>query len=322
MFPADAYPRVIAGLAHPDDAAVYALCDRSAVVPDERPVLILSCDFFTPIVDDAYAYGAIAAANATSDIYAMGGRVILGLNVAVFPRCLTDNVVGEILRGGAEKMREAGGAIAGGHTVEGPEPLFGMAVLGLGERDRIWAKGGARPGDALVLTKPLGSGVIATAHKSDLAAPDHLVAAIGSMATLNRGACELASPYDVHAATDVTGFALVGHASEMARAGETCLRFFFDELPFLAGAKDYARAWLFPAGTNNNEAAFLQWVSFAPAISEEMRLLLLTPETSGGLLLALPPDQARGYLSACRAQSVNAWLVGEVAEGSGVVEVR
>lgn len=313
MFPTNSYPDVLVGLSQPDDAMVYAV--------DEQRALILTCDFFTPIVDDPYAYGAIAAANATSDVYAMGGQVAVALNIAVFPQCLPDDMVSEIIRGGAEKVREAGGAVAGGHTVEGPEPLFGMAVLGFVERERIWAKKGARPGDSLVLTKSLGSGIITTANKADQAVAAHVDGAIRSMMTLNRTACELASPFDIHAATDITGFALIGHASEMARESSICLRFHFDSLPFLDGAIGYARAWLFPAGTTNNETAFASTVSFSTAIPEEMRLLLLTPETSGGLLLALPREQALEYLRLCQERGVDAWQVGEVVEGVGSIEV-
>ena len=288
---------------------------------DEQRALILTCDFFTPIVDDPYAYGAIAAANAISDVYAMGGHVAAALNIAVFPQCLSDEVVCEIIRGGAEKVREAGGVVAGGHTVEGPEPLFGMAVLGFVGRDHIWTKKGARPGDSLVLTKPLGSGIITTANKADQAAAEYVAAATRSMMALNRAACELASAFDIHAATDITGFALIGHASEMARESAIRLRFHFDLLPFLDGAINYARAWLFPAGTNNNETAFASTASFSPTVPEEMRLLLFTPETSGGLLLALPGEQAPKYLELCQERGLDARLVGEAIEGDGTIEV-
>jgi len=313
MFPATEYADVLVGLEAPDDAAVYAL--------DGERALILTCDFFTPVVDDPYAYGAIAAANAMSDVYAMGGQVALALNIAAFPQCLPDDIVAEILRGGAEKVREAGGVVAGGHTVEAPEPMFGLSVLGFAERSRIWTKGGARIGDALVLTKPLGVGIVTTAHKADEAAPAHVEEATRWMMALNRAAAEVAGCLEVHAATDVTGFALLGHAVEMGESSQACLRLRYDSLPFVTGAIDYARSWLFPAGTNHNEAAFAQKVSFNADLDEEVRLLLFTPETSGGLLLAMPPADAQRFLAHCEESDVRAWLVGEVVEGESAVEV-
>ncbi len=314
MFPSAEYPEVLVGLADPDDAAVYALDDDRA--------LILTTDFFTPVVDDPFVYGAIAAANACSDVYAMGGRVVLALNIAVFPECLDDHTVAEILRGGGLKVAEAGGVVAGGHTIEGPEPIFGLAVMGLADRSRIWTKAGARPGDHLVLTKPLGVGMVTTALKADLASPADIEEASASMMTLNREAAETADAFSVHAATDVTGFSLLGHAAEMAKHSSVRLRFRLDDLPFVSGARDYAADWLFPAGSNNNEAAFAKDTVFAPEIEDGTRLLLFTPETSGGLLLSLDPAEARAYLEACSRKGIGAWPVGEVREGGGpAVEV-
>ena len=251
----------------------------------------------------------------------MGGSVALALNLAVFPDCLPDELITAILRGAADKLREAGGAVAGGHTVEGPEPLFGMAVVGFAPRQRIWTKAGALPGDHLVLTKPLGTGIVTTASKADQAASEHVDETIRWMAMLNRRASELATGFAVHAATDITGFALLGHAVEMAHRSQAKLRFRATHLPFVAGAEGYAQQWLFPAGTNNNEAAFSQHVIFAPHMGDELRLLLFTPETSGGLLLSLTPEEAQAYLGAASEQGVAAWLVGEVAAGEGMVEV-
>lgn len=314
MFPPEQYPEVLAGLSRPDDAAVYAI--------DADQALILTTDFFPPIVDDPYAYGAIAAANAVSDVYAMGGRVLLALNIAVFPQCLDEAAVAEILRGGAEKVREAGGALAGGHTIEGPEPLFGMAVLGIARRDRLWTKAGALPGDVLVLTKPLGTGMVATAAKAGEADPAHVEEAGRWMATLNRAAAEAASRFAVHAATDITGFGLIGHASEMACAGRVGLRLHYRALPLLPGAEEYAAGWLFPAGTNHNEAAFASLVTFAPDIPEERRLLMLTPETSGGLLLAMPAAEAAAFAERCLGEGVPAWRVGEVTAADSRIEIE
>jgi len=313
MFQANAYPNVLVGLDQPDDAAVYAL--------DGERALIFTCDFFPPIVDDPYSYGMIAAANAVSDVYAMGGDVLLALNIAVFPECLPDEAASAILRGGADKMRETGGALAGGHTIDGPEPLYGMAVIGMAPRDKVWTKGGAQPGDAIVITKPLGVGLVTTAAKSGEAELAHLEASVRVMATLNRAASELARRFPIHAGTDITGFSLVGHASEVAERSSARLRFHFADLPLVDGAVDYANGWLFPAGTSNNESAFSSRVTFADTIPEEMRLLLFTPETSGGLMLVMPEAEARDYVAECQRQGISAWRVGEVIAGEWGVEV-
>jgi len=313
LFPQDQYGDLLVGLDQPDDAAVYALDDGRA--------LILTCDFFTPIVDDPYLYGAIAAANAMSDIYAMGGEVILALNIAVFPDCLSDEAVRRIIRGGADKVREAGAVLAGGHTVEGPEPIFGMSVLGLTSRHRIWTKNGAQPGDVLLLTKPLGAGIITTAFKADQSRREHIDEAVRWMQTLNRQAADAARGVAVHAATDITGFSLLGHASEVAASSRVRVRLRYQSLPFMAGARDYANSWLFPAGTNHNECAFCDKVIFPSDITEEMRLLLFTPETSGGLLLSLSAAEAEKLRRSYAELGVANWTIGEVTEGDGLVEL-
>ena len=271
------------GLASPDDAAVYRINDHQA--------LIFTTDFFTPVVDDPYTYGAIAAANAMSDIYAMGGQVVLALSIAAFPPRLPAAVIGEILRGAAERVAAAGGVIAGGHTIDDDEPKFGLAVMGTVHPSKVGKKGGARPGDWLLLTKPLGVGIITTAAKGDQADPAHLDGAIRSMVQLNRKAAELAQQVSFHAMTDITGFALLGHGYEMASQSGVRFRFELGRLPFLEGAEEYADQWLFPAGTCNNERTFEEHVSFQ-GIADEIQQLLYTPETSGGLLIALPPDEA------------------------------
>ncbi len=303
------YPNLLIGLSSPDDAAVYRISDDQA--------LIFTTDFFTPVVDDPYVYGSVAAANAMSDVYAMGGQVVLALSIAAFPPRLPAEVLSEILRGAADKVAEAGGVIAGGHTIDDEEPKFGLAVMGTVHPDRIGRKGGAQVGDHLLLTKPLGIGLITTAAKGDAADPAHLEAAIEAMQQLNRGAAELAQQVDFHAITDITGFALLGHACEMAQESGTRFRFFFDQLPFLPGAKDYADQWLFPGGACNNQRAFQEQVSFQ-GLEEEMQMLLFTPETSGGLLIALAPDQADCLWALCRQAGQPIWRVGEVLEGSGI----
>lgn len=298
------------GLDAPDDAAVYRLSDEVAVIQ--------TVDFFTPIVDDPYAYGAIAAANAMSDVYAMGGQVVLALNIAAFPSDMPEEMVQEILRGGAEKVREAGGAIAGGHTVDDDEPKYGLAVMGIVHPDRVSTKAGARPGDILVLTKPLGVGIITTAAKSDQAEAEHMAVAAEWMMRLNKKAAEILQEFPIRGVTDITGFALLGHACEMAQHSGVRLRFRFGDLPFLPGALRYADEMLFPGGANRNRDAFSPYVTFRRDLSPEMRLLLFTPETSGGLLIAVPPSALDGFLARCREEDQPAWVVGEVVEGEGV----
>ena len=310
LFQPERFPELLVGLRVSDDAAVYKITDDVAVIQ--------TLDFFTPVVDDPYDYGAIAAANAMSDVYAMGGEVALALNICCFPPKLPEEIIAEILRGGAEKVLEAGGALAGGHTVDDNEPKYGLAVMGLVHPGRILTKGGAQPGDILALTKPLGVGIITTAAKGDAADPAHLPAAVASMKRLNREAARLAQQAGVHACTDITGFALLGHSHEMADRSGTRLRFHFDRLAFLDGAIRYADEWLFPAGTRRNEGCFGRHVTFASDIPDEMRQLLFTPETSGGLLLAVSPGNADALAAAFAAAGEPLWIVGEVLQGEGI----
>ena len=303
------YPDLLVGLGSPDDAAVYRISDEQA--------LILTTDFFPPVVDDPYTYGAVAAANAMSDVYAMGGQVVLALSIAAFPSKLPVRVVSEILRGAAEKVAEAGGVIAGGHTIDDDEPKFGLAVLGTVHPARVGKKGGARPGDRLLLTKPLGVGIITTAAKGDQADPANLDAAVESMLQLNRRAAGLIQQVDFHALTDISGFALLGHACEMAQQSGARLRFHFDQLPFLPGAKEYARQWLFPGGACNNQRTFQAQVTFH-SLSADLQMLLFTPETSGGLLVALPSAEAERLQHLCRQAGQSVWPVGDVVDGEGI----
>jgi selenide,water dikinase len=310
LFPAERYPQLLVGLSVSDDAAVYRLNDHQAVVQ--------TLDFFTPIVDDPYDYGAIAAANAMSDVYAMGGEVVLALNICGFPPDLPPEVTSEILRGGAEKVAEAGGVLAGGHTIDDEEPKYGLSVMGLVHPDRVWTKAAARPGDILVLTKPLGVGIITTVLKADVAAPAHIAAAVDTMKRLNRQAARLLRGLGVRAVTDVTGFALLGHGYEMAETSGVRLRFHVGQIPFLEGAREYADMWLFPGGTCNNERAYEHAVTFAPGIEEEMQQLLYTPETSGGLLAAVPPDSVDALIERFDSAAHPCSIVGQVLEGEGV----
>lgn len=310
LFPAERFPALLVGLQISDDAAVYKVTDDVAVIQ--------TVDFFTPIVDDPYDYGAIAAANAMSDVYAMGGEVVLALNVCCLPDTLPEGVAAEILRGGAEKVLEAGAVLAGGHTVDDDEPKYGLAVMGTVHPDRVTTKGGARPGDVLVLTKPLGVGIITTALKAEVADPAHVGPAVESMKRLNREAARLVREVGAHAATDVTGFALLGHACEMAERSGVRLRFHLDRVPFLEGAVGYAEEWLFPGGSCRNQKAYAAQVEFAESIPEEIRQLLFTPETSGGLLAAVAPGKA-DLLEARFAEAGHFFRrIGEAVEGAGI----
>jgi selenide,water dikinase len=313
LFHAGQHPELLVGLEVSDDAAVYKINDEVAVIQ--------TLDFFTPVVDDPYDYGAIAAANAMSDVYAMGGEVVLALNICGFPPDLPPGIAAEILRGGAEKVAESGGVLAGGHTLNDKEPKYGLAVMGLVHPERVLTKAGARPGDMLVLTKPLGVGVITTALKGEVADPAHVAAAVESMKRLNRQAARLIQRLGVHACTDITGFALLGHGQEMAQKSGVRLRFYVERLPFLAGARQYAGQQLFPGGACRNQEYYERWVDFAPAISEEMQMLLFTPETSGGLLVAVPPERTEPLTALCAGEGQLCWIVGEVREGRGEIEV-
>jgi selenide,water dikinase len=310
MFLPEQYPELLVGLTVSDDAAVYRISDEVAVIQ--------TLDFFPPVVDDPYDYGAIAAANAMSDIYAMGGQVVLALNIAAFPANWPPEIASEILRGGAEMVAEAGGVLAGGHTVTDDEPKYGLSVMGLIHPDQVLTKAAARPGDLLILTKPLGVGIITTALKNQVADPAHVAAAVASMKKLNRKAAELIQQAGVHATTDVTGFALLGHAYEVAEKSGVELRFDVDKLPFLEGAMDYAKQGIFPGGTCRNEEAYQHSVTLAPQISEEMRQLLYTPETSGGLLVSVSPEKIDALIARFAEQGHPCWVVGEVASGSGI----
>jgi selenide, water dikinase len=310
LFSQQNVPDLLVGLGRADDAAVYRLSDDQA--------LVATVDFFTPIVDDPYTYGAIAAANSLSDVYAMGGRPLFALNIAAFPNDLPAEMISQIVRGGAEKVIEAGAVIAGGHTIQDKEPKYGLVVLGMVDPHHILTKGGAQPGDKLVLTKPLGTGVITTAFMRDLTTDEQMAAATASMLRLNRAASEAALQAGVRAATDITGFGLLGHASEMLEGPGIGLRFYFDQLPWLPGALAFGNDWIYPGGAHNNRAYFGPRVRFDPQIEEALQTLCFAPETSGGLLLAVPPHNIDVVLSRLEW----AWMIGEVVAGDApLVEV-
>ena len=307
------FPNLIVGLGEPDDAAVYRLSDEQAIIQ--------TVDFFPPVVDDAYWFGAIAAANALSDIYAMGGEVLFALNLAAFPEELPAEILSDILRGGADKVAEAGAAIAGGHTVKDKEPKYGLSVTGMVHPQKIMTKGGAVSGDVLVLTKPLGVGCVTTALKREQAEQAHIDSAIASMTRLNRTASRLARAFEAKSATDITGFGLIGHALEMAKASHVQFQFNWAALPFLPGALSYGEQWIFPGGAETNEKATLPYVAFDAWIKDWQRMMLFDPETSGGLLIPLKPVVVHQFLDQMEQAGEMAWVVGEVREGAGIAVV-
>ena len=305
-------PNLLIGLDIKDDAAVYQIAADQA--------LVQTVDFFPPIVDDPYTFGQIAAANALSDVYAMGGRPILALAIAGFPEDLPPAVISAILQGGADKVAEAGAVVAGGHTVIDQEPKYGLCVTGLVHPDRITAKAHARPGDVLFLTKPLGTGVITTAHKRGVVRDEDLAAAIASMVRLNRRAAELAGEFGLHSATDITGYGLLGHAAELAENSGVGLRIALAQVPLLPGALEYSRAGVVPGGLGRNRSFLLggATVRLAEGIDPAGALLLFDPQTSGGLLFAVPPGHAAGLRERFVAAREPIWQIGEVTEGAGI----
>lgn len=312
IFQAAEYPNLLVGLDEPDDAAVWRLDDERA--------LVITTDFFTPVVDDPYDYGAIAAANSLSDVYAMGGTPFLALNIAALPPDLPMEMLAEILRGGAEKAREAGVVIAGGHTIQDKEPKYGLVVVGLVNPRRFFRKSGAQPGDLLILTKPLGFGTTTTALKRGLATAEDIAEAVQWMKRLNRQAATIALQVGVTTATDITGYSLLGHAWEIASLSNVGFRFHFEAIPFIEGARRYAAQFIFPGGAFDNRLYYQEYVRFDPRLSEAEQLLLFDPQTSGGLLLALPPSQQQTFEQAALADQLPYWVIGEVTP-SRVIQV-
>jgi selenide,water dikinase len=281
-------------------------------------LLVVTTDFFTPVVDDPYDYGSIAAANSLSDIYAMGSTPFLALNIAGLPPDLPTEISSEILRGGAEKAREAGVVIAGGHTVQDKEPKYGLVVLGFVEKDKMLTKAGLHPGDALVLTKPLGFGCTTTALKQDKADEADVREVVAWMTRLNQTASLLAVEFSLSAATDVTGFSLLGHGFEMAEASGVRLHFDYTQIPFVSGARKYAEMWIFPGGASDNRAHFSPHVTFDSSIDEASQMLLFDPQTSGGLLLGVPQMKLPSFQARAKELGQPAWVIGEVRAGGGI----
>jgi selenide,water dikinase len=316
MFAEADYPDLVHGLAEPDDAAVWRL--------DATRALVLTSDFFPPVVDDAFEYGQIAASNALSDLYAMGARPILGINLVGFPADLDSSILEQILRGGADKMREAGAVIAGGHTTTDHEPKYGLAVIGFVHPDRILTKHGTRPGDVLYLTKPLGTGVVTTALKKNAVEGDHLAAAVECMRRLNATAAAIVTGLDgaVRAATDITGFGLAGHLHEVAERSGAGLRLRWDDVPLLPGAERYARKGLVPGGAQRNRSYYKTWVRASRTLETWQSDLLHDPQTAGGLVLCVDPTRATEIEHAFARASEPLHAIGETfAANAGTIEI-
>jgi selenide,water dikinase len=303
-------PDLLVGLEQADDAAVYRLSDDLAVIG--------TLDFFPPLVDDARTYGEIAAANALSDVFAMGGRVLFAMAIAALPEDLPREVMRDIFAGASSKVREAGGSLAGGHTIRDNEPKYGLAVIGVVHPDRIFRKGGAMEGDALILTKRLGTGLLVSGDRQGRTLAADLDAGVDQMRVLNRSAAEVLGESSVRAATDVTGFGLLGHGLEMARASG--LRFAFEAraLPALGGTLDLARAGVETGGAAHNRRFVAEALDVDEAVAPEIVTLAHDPQTSGGLLAAIPRGQVDPVRSALADAGVESWLIGQAVAGVGV----
>ncbi len=295
----------------PDDAAVWRLGDGRA--------LVMTTDFFTPVVDDAYDYGAIAAANSLSDVYAMGATPFMALTVAALPPDLDTNISQKIIRGLTEKALEANTIIAGGHTIQDKEPKIGLVAIGFADENALLRKDGLKPGDRLVITKPLGFGVTTTALKQQKAPPEDIREVVDWMKRLNKGSAELAIQFHLQAATDITGFSLLGHAWEMAVGAKLGMKISFKDIPLVSCAKKHAEAWRFPGGAFDNKLYYSQFVDFDESIREEYQMLLFDPQTSGGLLLGVPEADLDPFLAEAKRRNEPAWVIGEVIEDEKIL---
>jgi selenide, water dikinase len=313
LFAPQDYPDLLVGLGSPDDAAVYRLDDQRA--------MILTTDFFTPIVDDPYDYGAIAAANALSDVYAMGGQPLLALNLVAFPANLPVEILTQVMRGMAETVRAAGAVIAGGHSIQDKEPKVGLCVVGMGHPDKLLTKAGAHPDDVLVLTKPLGSGVITTCAKVNQATVEHIAGATRWMKKLNRAAGECAMIAGARCGTDITGFGLIGHAWEMANASGVGMQIGLALVPFMDGAQRYADEGIFAGGTLANHVAYSPHTRFVDDMCDGDCMLLFDAQTSGGLLLAIAPEQLPVFRAEMTSRNEPWWEIGKVIAESQVIQV-
>ncbi|MCB8994888.1 MAG: selenide, water dikinase SelD [Bacteroidales bacterium] len=309
-FPSPVHPDILVGTETSDDAAVYRINDETA--------LVQTVDFFTPVIDDPFEFGAIAAVNALSDIYAMGARPLFALNIVAFPvNRLPISVLQEILRGASSVAEEAGISILGGHTIEDNEPKFGMVVSGIVHPSRILKNSGANVSDLLILTKPLGTGILSTALKRNMISPEEKDGLFNSMRKLNRSVAEIMAKYNVSACTDVSGFGLLGHLKEMAEGAGFSIELNSESIPQLPGALDYASQGIVPGGTSNNIGYTAAFVNFSPDIRKSMQILLADAQTSGGLIMAVKPEEAESLLQEIRANgNKDAAIIGSFTPSS------
>ncbi len=309
-------PNLLVGINTSDDAGVYRINETTAIVQ--------TVDFFTPIVDDPYDFGQIAATNAISDVYAMGGTPITALNIVAFPIATLDKgILAEILRGAGDKLKEAGVTLVGGHSIDDKEPKFGLAVTGIVHPDKIRTNAGAKPGDQLILTKPIGVGICTTSLKNNLLSEEEIINVTKVMTTLNKTAAEVMSSYDVHAATDVTGFGLLGHASEMAKGSGVGLSIYYDQVPTLPRVKELAEAGSVPGGTKNNHLHLADVVTYPESLDQIDQWILCDAVTSGGLLISVAGDQADLFVKELQASGVDGRIIGEVTEeNAGRINVK
>lgn len=294
---------LIVGIETSDDAAVYKL--------NEDTAMIQTLDFFTPVVDDPYTYGQIAAANSLSDVYAMGGKPVVALNIVCFPLCLSTEILAEILRGGADKVLEAGAVIVGGHTVDDNEPKYGLSVTGLVHPNKVLKNYGAREGEVVILTKPLGTGIINTAIKGEVASKTAYNKAVKIMSTLNKYVAEIMTNYNITACTDITGFGFLGHSYEMASASKITLKYFKDKIPYIAEAKEYAEMGLVPEGAYRNRA-YLEGKYNLNNVPVWLEDILFDPQTSGGLLFTCSTEDGKKIINEFEKLDVESAIVGEV----------
>jgi selenide, water dikinase len=304
----DPIPELLVGHETSDDAGVYRLTDSIA--------LIQTVDYFTPIVDDPYMFGQITAANALSDVYAMGGEPKTVLNIVGYPiKKLGAETLSEILRGAADKVKEAGAVTVGGHSIDDQEPKFGLSVTGIVHPDKVWKNVGAKPGDVLVLTKPLGVGIITTGIKRSVVTPEQERIVTDTMAALNKTAAETLTNYHPHAVTDVTGFGLLGHASEIARGSDVSFEVFYSKVPVLEGALELSRNGVVPGGSKSNHKWLIDNINYEEEIALEEQLVLCDAITSGGLLISISPDEAVRYVDDLKSIGIEAAsIIGRVTE--------
>ena len=294
---------LIVGVENSDDAAVYKINDEMAIIQ--------TLDFFTPVVDDPYTFGQIAAANSLSDIYAMGGKPTLALNIVCFPTCISIDILGDILRGGADKVIEAGAIVIGGHSVEDDEPKYGLSVTGFVHPDKVLKNYGCKLGDVLILTKPLGIGIINTAFKRGLASVVAYNQAVKVMTTLNKYAGEIIAAHNINACTDITGFGIMGHCYEMAEASKVTLKLWKDKIPYIKEAKDYAEMGLVPAGSYRNRD-YLKGKYELRNVSSWMKDIIFDPQTSGGLLVSASKEEAQKLMQELSKLEIKSEIIGEV----------